>query len=84
LMILLGVQLLLGVESWLARFHVPSADLPQLEPVPVHAEWVRTAHYVVGTLMFASTVTIALIAHRKSASVTDTVPARSRELEGAL
>jgi cytochrome c oxidase assembly protein subunit 15 len=84
LMILLAVQLLLGVESWLAKFHAASADLPQLEPVPVHAEWIRTAHYVVGTLMFASTVTIALIAHRKSASVPETVAARCRELEGAL
>jgi heme A synthase len=84
LMLLLALQLLLGVESWLAKFHAASADLPQLEPVPVHSEWIRTAHYVVGTLMFASTVTIALIAHRKSASVTETVPARSRELEGAL
>ncbi len=84
LMILLAVQLLLGVESWLAKFHVASADLPQLEPVPVHSEWIRTAHYLVGTLMFASTVTVVLIAHRKSVSIPSAVPARSRELEGAL
>ena len=84
LMILLAVQLLLGVESWLARFHVASADLPQLEPVPMHSEWIRTAHYLVGTLMFAATVTVVLIAHRKSMSITEAVPARSRELEGAL
>jgi cytochrome c oxidase assembly protein subunit 15 len=84
LMALLAVQLLLGVESWLARFYVASADLPQLEPVRVHSEWIRTAHYLVGTLMFASTVTVVLIAHRTPASLAEAVPARSRELEGAL
>jgi hypothetical protein len=34
--------------------------------------------------MFAATVTVVLIAHRKSMSITEAVPARSRELEGAL
>jgi len=68
LLALLALQLLLGVESWLARFFVDSAVTHQaLLPVPMHAEWVRTAHYLVGTLIFSTTVAIALIAQRQSA-----------------
>ena len=81
LMVLLTLQLLLGVESWLAKFYVPRADLPQLMPVPMHAEWVRTAHYLLGSMIFATVVTIALMAHRGRA-IENTVD--SRELEGAL
>jgi heme A synthase len=84
LMCLLTLQLLLGVESWLAKFFVQQADLPQLAPMPMHAEWIRTAHYLVGSMIFASTVVVALIAHRKPVLRPETVPARSRELEGAL
>jgi len=84
LMVFLTVQLSLGIESWLARFFVPTADLPQLAPVPMHAEWVRTGHYVVGSLIFASAVAVALIAQRKPALVLDAAPVHSRELEGAI
>jgi heme A synthase len=84
LMALLTAQLLLGVESWLAKFYTPQADLPQLLPMPVHAEWVRTVHYLVGTLVFSTTVVVALLAHRKPATAAETISARSRELEGAL
>jgi cytochrome c oxidase assembly protein subunit 15 len=84
LMTLLTVQLLLGMESWLAKFFLPQADLPQLTPVPMHAEWVRTAHYLVGSMMFATTVAVALIALRKPVLLAEAAPARPRELEGAL
>jgi hypothetical protein len=83
-MIFLTLQLLLGTESWLARFYVPTADLPQLAPVPMHAEWVRTGHYVVGSLIFASTVAVALLAQRKPALVAEIVPMRAHVLEGAI
>ena len=66
LKVLLTMQLLLGVESWLARFHVPQVDLPQLSPVPMHAEWVRSLHYLFGTLLFAAMTATALLAHRAS------------------
>jgi cytochrome c oxidase assembly protein subunit 15 len=84
LMALLAAQLVLGIESWLAKFYMPQADLPQLLPMPVHAEWIRTIHYVVGTLVFSTTVEIALLAHRKQATAAKAVAARSGELEGAL
>ena len=84
LMVFLTVQLVLGMESWLARFFVATADLPQLAPVPMHAEWVRTGHYVVGSLIFAQAVAVALIAQRRPALIMEAAPVRSRELEGAL
>jgi cytochrome c oxidase assembly protein subunit 15 len=92
LMALLAVQLMLGVESWLAKFYVSGADLPQLAPMPLHAEWIRTAHYLVGTLIFSTTVVIALAAHRKPvtertpslALQAGNAPAPPREWEGAL
>jgi cytochrome c oxidase assembly protein subunit 15 len=62
---LLVVQLLLGIESWLAKFYVAGSNLPQLAPIPVHAEWIRTAHYLVGALLFSTTVGIALLAYRQ-------------------
>jgi heme A synthase len=84
LMALLTLQLVLGVESWLAKFAVPQADLPQLQPLPMHAEWIRTAHYLVGTLLFSTTVVVALIANRKHLVATTVAPVRPHELEGAL
>ncbi len=84
LMAFLALQLWLGVESWLAKFYAPQADLPQLLPMPLHAEWIRTAHYLIGTLLFSTTVVVALVAHRKVVLATEAVPAPSRELEGAL
>jgi len=48
----------------------------------MHAEWIRTLHYLIGTLIFSTVVVTALIAHRNPAA--ETVPERSRELEGVL
>jgi heme A synthase len=84
LMVLLALQLWLGVESWLAKFFVPTVDLPQLAPMPTHAEWIRTAHYLCGTLIFATTATVALVAHRKAIAVAATAVVSPRRLEGAL
>jgi heme A synthase len=82
LMAFLALQLWLGVESWLAKFYAP--DFPQLAPAPTHAAWLRTAHYLCGTLIFATTVTVALIAHRKPVTAVEAEPARPAELEAAL
>jgi cytochrome c oxidase assembly protein subunit 15 len=83
LMALLTLQLLLGIESWLAKFYVPQAGLPQLAPMPMHAEWIRTAHYLAGTLIFSTTVVIALIAYRKPAMMAEASPQRTGALEVA-
>ncbi len=84
-MALLGLQLLLGIESWLAKYYVGTAVSHEaLVPVPMHAEWVRTAHYVVGSLIFATSVSVALLAQRRPALALEAAPERVRELEGAL
>ncbi|MBI1830976.1 MAG: COX15/CtaA family protein [Planctomycetes bacterium] len=82
LMALLALQLWLGVESWLARFYTPYADLPQLAPLPMHAEWIRTAHYLVGTLMFATSVSVVLAAHQAPALEAKLEATPSAKLEG--
>jgi heme a synthase len=84
LLTLLGVQLLLGVESWLARFYAGGMNQEAVLPMPMHAEWIRTLHYVVGALVFATTVTVAMLAHRRSALEVEAMPEQVRELEGAL
>ncbi len=86
----LVLQLWLGVESWLAKFFVETAaNQQQLLPLPTHAEWIRTSHYLVGTLLFATSVSVALIAHRKPVFALKPQEERreswgSRPLEGAL
>jgi cytochrome c oxidase assembly protein subunit 15 len=84
LKVLIVMQILLGIESWLAKFHVPTADLPQLAPAPMHAEWIRTLHYLIGTLLFSTTVVIALIAYRKPALATNPHAIRAAQWEVAL
>jgi heme A synthase len=83
-MALLGLQLLLGMESWLAKYYIADVRHEPLLPVPMHAEWIRTAHYVVGSLIFATSVSVALLAQRRPALAMEEAPARSHELEGAL
>jgi heme A synthase len=64
---LLGVQILLGVEAWMGwmkRAFVPFADA--LESPVMH--WLRSGHYVLGALIFAATVALALMAHRSLAA----------------
>jgi hypothetical protein len=68
LICLVCVQLGVGVETWLSKFYVPSADLPQLAPLsgdPDWLSWLRSAHYVVGTMIFATSVVVALKANRQ-------------------
>jgi heme A synthase len=75
---LVTVQVGLGVESWLSKFAFRGHAWSQLEPLPVPNELIRTAHYLVGALTFATAVTVALWAHRQTA------PARpAQALEGA-
>ncbi len=80
---LVGLQVLLGIEGWLSRaqlFFYPGV------PLPAHADWIRSAHYVAGTLLFATTVVIAVKANRRAmlASSELASPAPARTLEGAL
>jgi cytochrome c oxidase assembly protein subunit 15 len=63
---LVVVQLVLGVESWLSKFAVPGLMERQAEPLSVYRpEVIRSAHFVVGALLFATAVATALWIHRK-------------------
>ncbi|MCI0684131.1 MAG: COX15/CtaA family protein [Gemmataceae bacterium] len=60
---LLAVQVFLGVEAWflwMKRVFLPHAGLE--ESMAMH--WLRSGHYVAGTLLFAATVVLMLEAHR--------------------
>lgn len=60
---LLAVQTLLGVEalfSWMRRAFLASAAFE--ESTAMH--WLRSAHYVAGTMLFAATVVLMLQAQR--------------------
>jgi len=76
---LVGFQILLGIEAWLTRaqgYFIPGA------PLPLHGDWIRSGHYVAGTLIFATSVVVALKANRRPIALTSAAPIRT--LEGAL
>jgi heme A synthase len=79
---LLVLQLLLGVESWLSRF--PSPESNQARPLPFHPELLRSLHFLVGALLFATTVVVALQAYRRTAPAPAAAPAPVGHLEGAV
>jgi heme A synthase len=67
LVVLLGLQVLVGVEawmSWMKRVYMPLAGVQ--ESAATH--WLRSGHYLLGALIFATTVALALLAHRGGAA----------------
>lgn len=73
LLALVGVQVLLGVETMVSRFFVARPDFVQ--------HWIRSGHYVVGTFVFSAAVVFALRAYRRVALVSAPAAA-ARTLEG--
>jgi cytochrome c oxidase assembly protein subunit 15 len=76
---LVGFQILLGIEAWLTRaqaYYLPG------EPPPLHGDWIRSGHYVAGTMIFATSVVVALKANRRPIVLASAAPIRT--LEGAL
>jgi heme a synthase len=62
---LLAAQTLLGIEAWFSwtrRYFVPSAAGE--ESTALH--WLRSGHYVVGTMLLATTVVLMLQIHRSA------------------
>jgi cytochrome c oxidase assembly protein subunit 15 len=70
-----GGQLVLGVEAWMARF--PSPMWNQTQPLPLHPELFRSLHSLVGALVFATTLVVALQAYRRTWPVTERTEART-------
>jgi cytochrome c oxidase assembly protein subunit 15 len=75
--LLVVVQLSLGVEAWLSKFSPRPRSWEQFP------ELLRSAHYLVGSLVFSATVVVALQAHRRLAWQAHPAAAPARRLEGA-
>ena len=58
LIVLTTLQLLLGVESWMNRF---GSGVPE-PAVTIASGMTRTLHFVIGSLIFATTVVLSLLA----------------------
>jgi heme A synthase len=65
LALLVGCQVLLGVEAWMLKFSGGMA-ITDLRPIEPREEIVRTAHYLLGSGVFATAVAVAFQAHRKT------------------
>jgi cytochrome c oxidase assembly protein subunit 15 len=78
---LLILQLMLGVEAWMQKFG--SGPLPDSRPLTTGQEMVRTGHYLLGSAIFATTVMIALRAHRQASWKVEILTAPVGRMEGA-
>jgi cytochrome c oxidase assembly protein subunit 15 len=58
LIALVALQLFLGVEAWLSKF--TSGQWPQLKPLFPQPDLARSLHLLVGSLLFAASVVMAL------------------------
>lgn len=86
LAVVLVVQPLLGIEAWMRRFgpERPLDLLPEMVPSSPALDLVRSAHHVVGTLIFAAAVALATLLRRPAAvAATADRPAPAPSLEGA-
>ena len=65
LAVLVMLQLVLGIETWISRYS--SGVLPELQPATLSQGLLRTGHFLAGTLIFATAVVTALMAWRSPA-----------------
>jgi heme a synthase len=77
----LVIQLFLGVEAWVARF---ASGLPDIQPVTFRQAIIRTAHYLVGSAIFASSAVVTLRAYRLTVPISVRATAPFRQLERAV
>jgi hypothetical protein len=83
LWILLSVQVMLGLETLLSKFTVRwPATQERVEPVTVMPDLIRSIHFLVGALTFATAVSLALRAHRFVAWPARPASSPLRQLEG--
>jgi cytochrome c oxidase assembly protein subunit 15 len=81
LALLLAVQLVLGVESWMMRFG--TGVLPELQRVTIASGMVRSLHFVGGSLVFATSVVLTLLAARRPPVAASVATVHTPVLEGA-
>jgi cytochrome c oxidase assembly protein subunit 15 len=80
LMVALTFQIMLGVEAWMMRFGMYT--VPENVPYTLGSSIVRTLHFIVGTVLFSSTVVLALLArHTGTQPASITPPKREGVLE---
>jgi heme A synthase len=85
MLVLLGLQLLLGVEAWMGRFG--AGTHPEFLHSSPGLDIVRSGHFVIGTFLFAATVVVALLVHRVPGTAPVSLPspltASAPRMEGA-
>lgn len=59
-----GLQVVLGVEAWINRFHHPVLPWNQVQPWPLQPAILRTLHFVVGAFLFATAVGVTVSLYR--------------------
>jgi cytochrome c oxidase assembly protein subunit 15 len=64
LLVLVGLQLLLGIEAWMSKFVSTESIWRQLQPLKVHPGLLQSIHSLVGSLILATAVVVALQAQR--------------------
>ncbi len=75
------LQIGLGVEAWMIKFS--GGMVADLKPITPPQGFVRTAHFLAGSGIFATTVGISLWTCRRQAPAVQVVPAPTPVLEGA-
>lgn len=78
---LLILQPILGVEAWIRRFG--AGTIPEMVPPSPVLDLVRSGHHVLGTLIFATSVALAVLLRRPVAMTSvDYAPVSSHSMEG--
>lgn len=79
---ILLIQPILGVEAWIGRFG--AGTLPELVPSSPLLDLVRSGHHLLGTLIFATTVALAVLLRRPSSLISSEYPPMTagRSMEG--
>jgi cytochrome c oxidase assembly protein subunit 15 len=78
-----GLQILLGVEAWMLKFSGGMA-ITDLRPIEPREEIVRTAHYLLGSAVFAASVAVLFQAHRQTVWSIRISPASASRMEVAV
>jgi cytochrome c oxidase assembly protein subunit 15 len=78
---LVAAQVFLGVEALLTRLSTPG--LPEAQAVTIPQGILRTAHFVLGSLIFATAVVVSLWARRGLGATVPLPAMTTRHLEGA-
>jgi heme A synthase len=79
--VLLGLQLMLGVETWFSKFSKGVAPEMQLPVTTVMAASIRTLHVLVGALLLAIATALAVRSSLASVPVSETIPQRFSDAE---